>query len=109
MAALSNSLGKMFPHAVGDKELRIFGPAVKTLRQPDLIFAKRLPMCATGVLLVRSPVGDMAVHDDERGPVVGVVKHIESALQHIEIVGIAHTCYVPPVTYEPGCHIFAEC
>src|SRR5690349_19912325 len=109
MAALSHSPGEMLPYLIGNQELRIFGPAVKTLCQLDLVFAKRLPVRAAGVLHVRSTIGDKAVDHDERRPIDGVMKDIQRALQHIEIVGIADTRYVPACTDDPGCPIFAEC
>ena len=69
MSALTEQLLKPLVHAIRHQELGIFRPAVISLRQPDLFLAQRLAVRRAGVLLVRGAVGDVAIDDDERGPV----------------------------------------
>ena len=60
---------EMLAHAVGNEELRVLGPAVVALGQPDLLLAQRLAVRRAGVLLVRRAIGDVAVDDDQRRPI----------------------------------------
>ena len=64
----------MFVNAIRDEEFGVFRPAVVVLGQAYFLLAQRLAMGGAGVLLVRRPVGDVAVDDDQRGPVVGALK-----------------------------------
>ena len=83
-------------HAVGDEELGVFGPAVGLLGQADLFFAQRLAVRAVGVLLVWGAVADVAVHDDERRPVVLVLEAWKARLS------IARSLASPTrVTFQP--------
>src|ERR1041385_2983170 len=69
-AALANALREMLAHAVRHKKFGVFRPTVIFLGKPDFVFTERLAMRGAGVLLVRSPVADMAVHNDQGWGVV---------------------------------------
>src|SRR5882757_10583923 len=49
-----------------NKEVRIFGPAIKFLCRANLVFAERLAVCGGGVLLLGSAPSNVAVEDDQR-------------------------------------------
>src|SRR5437016_14636651 len=83
MAASADSLGKVFAHPIGDKELGIFRPSIVALGQLDLFFAERLTVGGGSILLVRSAVGNVTVHDNQGGTIVGAKKNFEGALQHL--------------------------
>ena len=55
--------------AVGNQKLRVLGPSVIALRQPDLFFSQRLAVRRAGVLFMRRAIRDVAVDDDQRRPV----------------------------------------
>src|SRR5712691_6605503 len=82
-AASADSLGKVFAHPVGDKELGIFRPSIVSLGQLDLFLAERLAVGGGSILLVRSAVGDVTVHDNQGGAIVGAQEDFEGALQHL--------------------------
>ena len=71
--------GEVLAHAVGHEELRVLGPAVGALGQPDLLVAERLAVRGGGVLLVRRAVADVAVDDDQRRPAFGLAGRPSSA------------------------------
>jgi len=98
----------MLPHLVGDEEFRLLGPAVDTLRLPDLVFTERLAVGRARVLLRRRPVADVAVDDDERGAVVRIAERLERAVEHLEIVGVPHARDVPAVGDEARRHVLGE-
>ena len=52
------------------------------------------------VLLVRRAVADVAVHDDQGGPMLLLAEDLEGACQEIEIVGVADSRDVPAVALE---------
>src|SRR2546427_7957499 len=82
-AASADSLGKVFAHPIGDKELGIFRPSIVALGQLDLFFAERFAVGSRCILFVRSSVSNMAVHDNQGGAIVGAKKNFEGALQHL--------------------------
>ncbi len=108
MAAAANAILKILEHAVGHQELRVFGPAIEFLYQFDFFCTERLAVGGAGVLLVRRSIANVAVYDDECGPVVGVEKLFEGASQGIEVIGVADVGSIPAVAAETGGHVFAE-
>ena len=70
--------GEVLAHAVGHEELRVLGPAVGALGEPDLLVAERLAVGRGGVLLVRRAVADVAVEDDEGGPPLRLPEDVEA-------------------------------
>ncbi len=78
VSTLSDSLAEVFQHAIGNEKLRILGPAVILLGEPDFFLAQRLAVCFVGILFVRRSVSDVAVHDDQRGAVFGLEKIVIS-------------------------------
>src|SRR5262249_4298037 len=73
-AAFADALTEMIIDTVGYIELQIFRPAVVPFRQPDLLFAQGLAMRTAGILLVRCAVSDMAIHNDQRGPILRILE-----------------------------------
>ena len=65
-------------------------------------------MGGVGVLLVGRTVADVAVHDDQSGPVRGRHRDVERPVEHRQVVGVAHPGHVPAVAEEPCGHIVAE-
>ena len=65
-------------------------------------------MRRAGVLFVRCAVSDVAVHDDQRGAILAVLKRPERTGQHIQIVCIADTRHVPAVADETRGHVLGE-
>src|SRR5437667_7241064 len=98
----------MLEHSIGNKELGVFRPAVELLSQFDFVLAEWFAVGRAAVLLMRRAVADVAVHDDECGPVAGISKLIEGAGQRVEVVGIAYVSYVPAVASEACGDVFTE-
>ena len=65
-------------------------------------------MSGIRVLLVRRAVADMAIHDDQRRPISGLLKSLKITRQHFEVIGVSHTRDVPAVTDEPSRDVLAE-
>src|SRR6202040_2180327 len=74
LAALSDALTEVIVDAVRYVELLVFWPAVVALGEPDLVFTQRFAVGPAGVLFVGGAVSDVAVHDDQRGAVFGVLE-----------------------------------
>ena len=99
----------MFSHLGRHQELCVCRPAVGTFGEPDLLFPERLAVSGAGVLLVRRPVCDVAVDDDERWAVVSLFEDRKRAIEHIEVVGIAYVRDIPAVRPKPRRNVFGEC
>ena len=98
----------MLVHAVRDQEFRVLRPTIIVFGEPDFFFAQRLAVRRAGVLFVRRAVGDVAVHDDQRGPVRGVVERFERPRQHLQIVGVADPRDVPAICHEARGYVIAK-
>src|SRR5919106_3047694 len=98
----------MFVDAVGHEKLGILGPAVELLREADLIITERLAVGGSGVLSVRGTVTDMAVQHDERGTVLGLAKDVESVLDALDVVGVAHPQNVPAISQKSRRNVFCK-
>ena len=98
---------EVLTHAVGDQKLRVFGPPVMTLGEPDLVLAERLAVSGTRILFVRCAVGDVAVHDDQRGSIGRSLERVERTLEHREIVGVPDTRDIPSVPDEASGDVIA--
>ena len=61
-----------------------------------------------GVLLVWRAVADMAVQDDEGRPALRLLENLQSMLDAIDVVGIAHAQDVPPVAQKAGRDVLGE-
>src|SRR5581483_4290244 len=107
-AATANSVLKVLQDFFRDEKLHILGPAVELLRQTNFLFAKRLAMRGVGVLLVRSAVADMAVHNHQGRTVVGRKESTNTAGDSIEVIGVGHVDDIPTVAAEASGHVFAE-
>ena len=78
------------------------------LGQADFVLAQRAAVSFVGVLFIRRTIGDVAIDDDQRGPVAGVLEGAKGPLQHFQIVGVADPQHVPVVTDKAGRHVLAE-
>src|SRR5262249_53954108 len=83
-AGWSDAGREVLGDAVRNQELRILRPAVRSLGETDLLRPQGLTVRRAGVLLVRRAVADVAVHDDERRPIVRALERGERALEHVE-------------------------
>src|SRR5438552_13116447 len=99
---------EVLPHAVGHEELRILRPPIGTLGQPDLLLAQRLAMGPARVLFARRAVGDVAVDDDQGGPVDSQLEGSEGPLQHLEVVCVSKPRDVPAIAEEARGDVLAE-
>src|SRR4030095_6205895 len=93
---------KMLPNPLGNEELCVLWPVVGPFVKADFFFAERLAVGGGGGLAVRRTVADMAVQDDEGRTALGFLKYAESALNHVDVIGVADPQHVPSVTQEPG-------
>ena len=107
-AARADPGREVLAHAVGDQELRILGPAVRPLGEPDLLLTERLAMRRGGVLPMRRAVADVAVQDDERGASLGLAEDVERMLDEIDVVRIAHPEDIPAVAQKPRGDVLGE-
>src|SRR4029077_4676727 len=79
--AAADSILEAFIDAIGHEKLRIFGPTIRAFRQPDLLCAKGIAVGGRGILLMRRPVADNAVDNDEGGPILGATKYFDCACE----------------------------
>jgi hypothetical protein len=70
LPALADAGLEMLTYPVGHQEHGVFWPAVMPFGQADLVLAQWFAMRRTGVLLVGRAVGDMAVDNDQGGPIL---------------------------------------
>src|SRR6516162_3121207 len=64
-----DALLEMLTHFIRNEELRVWRPAIMTLRQPDLFLAQRFAVRRARILLIRRTVGDVAVDNDQSGSI----------------------------------------
>ena len=60
------------------------------------------------ILLVRGSITDMAVHDDQRRPVLGAQEAVIGSLEPLRVIGIGHAQDVPAIGQEPRRNILGE-
>ena len=96
-ATRPDELLETLANAVGDEELRIGRPSIGLLGESDLLLAQRLAVGGRGVLLVRRAPADVAVDDDHRRTVVGLVEGLEGVDESVDVVRIADPQDVPAV------------
>ena len=65
-------------------------------------------MCGSGALLVRRAVADVAVENDKRGPVLRPPEELERMLDAMDVVCVAHTQDVPPISQETRRDVLRE-
>ena len=106
--AFPDPFAKMFSYAVRHQELCILRPTVKLLDQSHFFFAQGLAVRRVGVLFMRRTVADVAIHDDQGGPVCGLVERVERARQHRQVIGIGHARYVPSISHKASRNVLAE-
>src|SRR5262249_59583327 len=68
--------GEMFVDAVGHEELRILGPTIAALGEPNLFVSQWLAMSRRRVLLVRGPAAPVTVQPNEGSPLLGLTADI---------------------------------
>ena len=79
------------------QEFRILRPPVAALRQLHLILTERLAVGCRCAHLVRGSVSNVAIDDDQRGPVSCPLERIERPVEPLEVVGIADIAW----TFKP--------
>ena len=95
-------------HSVRHVKLFVFRPTVIPFGEPDFVLAQGFAVGGAGVLLVRCAVTDVAVHDDQRRAILGVLEMLERAPQHIEVVCVADSRHVPAIAEESCGHVFGK-
>ena len=108
MSALANAISKLFQHAVWNQEVSVFRPAIRLFSKAHFIFTQGFAVRSIRVLLMGCAIADMAVHDDDRGPVFGGQEFAERFRKRAEIIRIAYVDHVPAVPSEAHRNIFAE-
>src|SRR3546814_7512117 len=83
-------------------------PAVPAFGEADLLLTERRSVRGARILLMRRPVADMALHDDQRRPVVALPKDLDRRADAVPIVGVANPYDVPAIGGETRCHVLAE-
>ena len=82
LAALADPFAEVVVYAVRNIKFLVLGPAVCSLRELDLLFAERFAVGGTRVLLMRCPIADMAIDDDQGWPVSCMEERGEGSLEH---------------------------
>src|SRR5215510_15970997 len=98
----------MLAHSFGNEKCSIFRPTVMALSEPDFFLTQRFSMRRAGILFVRRTVGDMAIDDNQRRSIGGIFESCKGAIEHLQIIGIAHPRDVPTVADEACGHVIAE-
>ena len=106
-AARTDPVGEVLADAIGDEELGVLGPAVEALRRADTVGAERLAVRFRRVL-DRGAVADVAVHDDQRRPLVLGLEGVERALGLLEVVRVRDRLHVPAVRGEARGDVLGE-
>src|SRR5579863_611604 len=75
-------------------------PTIELLGELDLLDAERLAMGLRSILAIRAAVTDMAVHPDERRPILLGDRIGEGARKRVEIVGVLDRLRMPAVGVE---------
>jgi hypothetical protein len=78
----------------------VLWPAVGALRQTNFLFTQGFPVGGAGVVLVRGPPADVAVHDEERRPVSGGQEAVKRPAEQLLVVGVGDPDDIPAVTLE---------
>src|SRR3984893_14314886 len=100
--ARADSRGQMLARGVGNEKLRVLGPSVGAFDKANLFLAQWLAVRRRSVLSMRRAVADVAVQNDENRTPLRVVKDVQSVLDAINVVGIAHAQNVPAITQKSG-------
>ena len=103
----ADALREVLDDAVGDEELGVLGPAVEALRRLHALGPERLAVRLRRVLDGRA-VADVAVHDDERRPLVLRLEVLERALGRLEVVRVGDRRHVPAVRREARRDVLGE-
>src|SRR3546814_15806401 len=90
------------------QKFSVFRPAIAALGKPDLLLAEWVAMGGAGVMLVRRPVADMAVHDDQGGPVLVPLGRRDGFGEALAIVCVGCAKDIPAIALESRRDILAE-
>src|SRR5665213_1053448 len=107
LAARAN-LRELLLRFVGHEKLRILRPAVRSLRQPSLVLAKRLAMGLERVHLVRTAEADVRARQDQRGMSFVGVRRSERCVDGAYIHPV-YLLYLPTTGGESRADIFRAC
>ena len=108
LAPPADPLLEVLVDAVGNQELRILRPAVKLLGEPDLFLPQGSPWAPWVSCLWGDPQAIWLSTMIRVGRSLVSRKICEGALQHVQIVGVAHPGHVPAVRHEPLGNVLAE-
>ena len=93
--------------ALGDEEILVLGHAEEPLGRPHPFDAERLAVGLRRVLDGRA-VADVAVHEDQGGPLFLGPEGVQRALDRPEVVGVGDRGDVPAVGDKAGGHVLGE-
>jgi hypothetical protein len=96
-AACADAATEVIDDAVGHEELRVLGPTIGPLGEPDLLLTERLTVSGVRVVLVRRSPADVAVDDDESRAIGAGLERLERAVEQIEIVRVTDADDVPSI------------
>ena len=103
----ADALREVLDDTVGDEELGVLGPAVEPLRLLHALGTERLSVRLRCVLDGRA-VADVAVHEDQRRPLVLRLENLERALGRLEVVRVGDRRHVPAVRGEARRDVLRE-
>src|SRR6266705_7135527 len=82
--------------------------AIARLGGTNFLLAERFTVRCGGVLFVWRTIGNMAIHNDQRGAFVFFERRRKGLLQLLKIVGIADALHVPVISHKARCHVVGE-
>ena len=107
LAAALHGLAQVALRLFGNQELCVFGPAVEALGGFDFLHTQGLAVGGALVLLVGRAVSDVAVHDDQCGPVGLRLRFADRRFDLVQIVGVLHLQHIPVIALEARFHVVA--
>src|SRR5207302_281571 len=87
-AVRANAGGKVLADFIGNKELRVFGPAIDFLGELDFVGSERCAVSGVGMGLIWRAVADNALEDNDRRLVGHLFGRINRPLDRAQIVGV---------------------
>ena len=83
-------------------------PAIAGFGGTNFLLAERFTVRGGGILFVRRAIGNMAIHNDQRGAFVFFERRRKGLLQLLKIIGIANALHIPVIPHKARRHVFSE-
>ena len=97
--------GHVLVHPVGDDEALVRVEAEHLLRRPDLVLAEGRAVGLGGVHGVRSGIGDVTAHGDERRARGVLPGRSDGGIEGLDVVHVLHPLHVPAVGRKTGAFV----